>query len=209
MQALAAILGGSQSLHVNSRDEALALPSEESAQLSLRTQQILAYESGTADVVDPLGGSYYIEHLTNELEAQASEYIGRIDSLGGAVSAIEQGFQMREIGEAAYRHRQEVETGDRTIVGVNRFVTEEPPIEGLMRVDEEAARSQVERLEHLRRERDNGQVRSALGRLDEAARSDANAVPAILECVESYCTLGEVSEVLRNVFGEQKEMAAF
>jgi methylmalonyl-CoA mutase N-terminal domain/subunit len=187
----------------------LALPSEESAQLSLRTQQILAYESGTADVVDPLGGSYYIEHLTNELEAQASEYIGRIDSLGGAVSAIEQGFQMREIGEAAYRHRQEVETGDRTIVGVNRFVTEEPPIEGLMRVDEEAARSQVERLEHLRRERDNGQVRSALGRLDEAARSDANAVPAILECVESYCTLGEVSEVLRNVFGEQKEMAAF
>ena len=209
VQALAAILGGSQSLHVNSRDEALALPSEESAQLSLRTQQILAYESGTADVVDPLGGSYYIEHLTNELEAQASEYIGRIDSLGGAVSAIEQGFQMREIGEAAYRHRQEVETGDRTIVGVNRFVTEEPPIEGLMRVDEEAARSQVERLEHLRRERDNGQVRSALGRLDEAARSDANAVPAILECVESYCTLGEVSEVLRNVFGEQKEMAAF
>ncbi len=209
VQALAAILGGSQSLHVNSRDEALALPSEESAQLSLRTQQILAYESGTADVVDPLGGSYYIEHLTNELEAQASEYIGRIDSLGGAVSAIEQGFQMREIGEAAYRHRQEVETGERTIVGVNRFVTEEPPIEGLMRVDEEAARSQVERLEHLRRERDNGQVRSALGRLDEAARSDANAVPAILECVESYCTLGEVSEVLRNVFGEQKEMAAF
>ena len=209
VQALAAILGGSQSLHVNSRDEALALPSEESAQLSLRTQQILAYESGTADVVDPLGGSYYIEHLTNELETQALEYIGRIDSLGGAVSAIEQGFQMREIGEAAYRHRQEVETGERTIVGVNRFVTEEPPIEGLMRVDEEAARSQVERLERLRRERDNSQVHSALGRLDEAARSDANAVPAILECVESYCTLGEVSEVLRNVFGEQKEMAAF
>ena len=209
VQALAAILGGSQSLHVNSRDEALALPSEESAQLSLRTQQILAYESGTADVVDPLGGSYYIEHLTNELETQALEYIGRIDSLGGAVAAIEQGFQMREIGEAAYRHRQEVENGERTIVGVNRFVTEEPPIEGLMRVDEEAARSQVERLERLRWERDNGQTRSALGRLDEVARGDANAVPAILECVESYCTLGEVSEVLRNVFGEQKEMAAF
>ena len=209
IQALAAILGGSQSLHVNSRDEALALPSEESAQLSLRTQQILAYESGAADVVDPLGGSYYIEHLTNELETQALDYIARIDGLGGAVAAIEQGFQMREIGDAAYRHRQEVETGQRTIVGVNRFLTDEPPVEGLMRVDEEAARSQIERLDRLRRERDNAQTQAALDRLVEVARGDANAVPAILDCVESYCTLGEISEVLRNVFGEQKEMAAF
>ena len=209
IQALAAILGGSQSLHVNSRDEALALPSEESAQLSLRTQQILAYESGAADVVDPLGGSYYIEHLTNELETQALDYIARIDGLGGAVAAIEQGFQMREIGDAAYRHRQEVETGQRTIVGVNRFLTDEPPVEGLMRVDEEAARSQIERLDRLRRERDNAQTQAALDRLAEVARGDANAVPAILDCVESYCTLGEISEVLRNVFGEQKEMAAF
>ncbi len=212
VQALAAILGGSQSLHVNSRDEALALPSEESAQLSLRTQQILAYESGAADVVDPLGGSYFVESLTNELEAQAEDYIRRIDDLGGAVSAIEQGFQVREIGDAAYRHRQEVESGDRTIVGVNRFTTEEPPVEGLMRVDEAAARSQVERLERLRRERDDASVRASLARLSQTARSDGNTentVPAILECVESYCTLGEISEVFRNVFGEQEEIAAF
>ena len=209
VQALAAILGGTQSLHVNSRDEALALPTEESAQLSLRTQQILAYESGTADVVDPLGGSWYIESLTDDLEAQTLEYIRRIDDLGGAVTAIEDGFQMREIGDAAYRHRQEVESGDRVIVGVNRYVSDEPPVEGLMRVDEEAARQQVARLERLRRERDGGVARAALSKLEGVARSDDNTVPAILECAEAYCTLGEISGVLRSVFGEQEEMAAF
>ena len=209
VQALAAILGGTQSLHVNSRDEALALPSEESAQLSLRTQQILAYESGTADVVDPLGGSWYIESLTNDLEERALEYIRRIDDMGGAVAAIEDGFQMREIGDAAYRHRQEVEGGDRVIVGVNRYVSEEPPVEGLMRVDEEAARQQVARLERLRRERDGGAAQAALRQLETAARSEDNTVPAILGCVEAHCTLGEISGVLRNVFGEQEEMAAF
>ena len=209
VQALAAILGGSQSLHVNSRDEALALPTEESAQLSLRTQQILAFESGTADVVDPLGGSWYIESLTNELEAQALDYIRRIDDMGGAVAAIEDGFQMREIGDAAYRHRQEVESGDRIIVGVNRYANDEPPVEGLMRVDEEAARQQVARLERLRRERDGGVSQAALGRLADIARSADNTVPAILECVNAYCTLGEMSAVLREAFGEQEEMAAF
>ena len=209
VQAMAAILGGTQSLHVNSRDEALALPTEESAQLSLRTQQILAYESGTADVVDPLGGSWYVESLTDDLEAQALEYIRRIDDLGGAVAAIEDGFQMREIGDAAYRHRQEVESGDRVIVGVNRYNTEEPPVEGLMRVDEEAARQQLARLERLRRQRDGGAAMAALSRLEGVARSEANTVPAILECVESHCTLGEISGVLRTVFGEQEEMAAF
>ena len=209
VQALAAILGGTQSLHVNSRDEALALPTEESAQLSLRTQQILAYESGTADVVDPLGGSWYVESLTNDLEGQALEYIRRIDDMGGAVAAIEDGFQMREIGDAAYRHRQEVESGDRVIVGVNRYDTEEPPVEGLMRVDEEAARQQVRRLERLRSERDGGAAQAALSRLEGVARSGSNTVPAILECVEAYCTLGEISGVLRTVFGEQEEMAAF
>ena len=209
VQALAAILGGSQSLHVNSRDEALALPTEESAQLSLRTQQILAYESGAADVVDPLGGSWYIESLTNDLESQTMDYINRIDDMGGAVAAIENGFQMREIGDAAYRHRQEVESGDRIIVGVNRYNTEEPPVEGLMRVDEEAARQQIARLERLRRQRDRGAAQSALSRLSDAARSDANTVPAILECVEAYCTLGEMSGVLREAFGEQEELAAF
>ena len=209
VQALAAILGGSQSLHVNSRDEALALPTEESAQLSLRTQQILAYESGTADVVDPLGGSYYVEKLTNELESQAMDYIERIDRMGGAVAAIEQGFQVREIGDAAFRHRQEVESGDRVIVGVNRYATDSPPVEGLMRVDEEAARQQLERLERLRRERDGTAVKAALSRLEDVARSSENTVPAILECVEAYCTLGEVSQVFRSVFGEQQESAAF
>jgi methylmalonyl-CoA mutase N-terminal domain/subunit len=209
VQALAAILGGTQSLHVNSRDEALALPSEESAQLSLRTQQVLAFESGTADVVDPLGGSWYVESLTDELESQALEYIRRIDDMGGAVAAIEDGFQMREIGDASYRHRQEVESGDRAIIGVNRFVTDTPPIEGLLRVDEEAARSQIKRLERVRKERDGNQVTAALSRLENVARSADNTVPAILECVESYCTLGEICQVFRNVFGQQEQIVAF
>ena len=150
-----------------------------------------------------------MESLTDDLEAQALEYIRRIDDLGGAVAAIEDGFQMREIGDAAYRHRQEVESGDRVIVGVNRYNTEEPPVEGLMRVDEEAARQQLARLERLRRERDGGAAMAALSRLEGVARSEANTVPAILECVESHCTLGEISGVLRTVFGEQEEMAAF
>ena len=213
VQALAAILGGSQSLHVNSRDEALALPSEESAQLSLRTQQILAYESGSADVVDPLGGSWYVENLTGRLEAQALDYIARIDGMGGAVAAIEQGFQAREIGEAAYRHRQEVEAGERIIVGVNRYAGEEPPVAGLLRVDEQAAAQQIARLQRLRQERDSGAAQAALGRLEETARSPAdsgiNTVPAILEAVESWCTLGEISGVLRQVFGEQQSEPGF
>ena len=209
IQALAAVLGGSQSLHVNSRDEALALPSEDSVQLSLRTQQILAYESGAADVVDPLGGSYYVESLTNQLEKEAFMYIDRIEQLGGAVTAIEQGFQVREIGEAAYKHRQEVESGERTIVGVNRFVTDDPPIEGLLRVDDTAAKSQIKRLTRVRKERDGGQARAALSRLEDTARGTGNTVPAILECVESYCTLGEICQVFRDVFGQQEEIVAF
>ena len=209
IQALAAVLGGSQSLHVNSRDEALALPSEESVQLSLRTQQILAHESGTADVVDPLGGSYYVESLTNQLGKEALHYIDRIEQLGGAVSAIEEGVQVQEIGEAAYRHRQEVESGSRTIVGVNRFVTDEPPVAGLLRVDAAAALQQTQRLQRLREERDGAQVKAALARLDEVARGTGNTVPVILECVESYCTLGEICQVFRDVFGEQQEIVAF
>ena len=209
IQALSAILGGSQSLHVNSRDEALALPSEESVQLSLRTQQILAFESGAADVVDPLGGSYYVESLTNELEAKALDYIQQIDDMGGSVEGIEQGFQMREIGDAAYKHGQEVESGDRTIVGVNRFTAEEVPIEGLLRVNEEAAKIQIGRLEKLRNGRDYDKVKSSLDRLEQVARTNDNTVPAILECVESYCTLGEISQVFRGVFGEQDGSLSF
>ena len=209
IQALSAILGGSQSLHVNSRDEALALPSEESVQLSLRTQQILAFESGAADVVDPLGGSYYVESLTNELEAKALDYIQQIDDMGGSVEGIEQGFQMREIGDAAYKHGQEVESGDRTIVGVNRFTTEEVPIEGLLRVNDEAANIQIGRLEKLRNGRDDGKVKTSLERLEQVAKTSDNTVPAILECVESYCTLGEISQVFRGVFGEQDGSLSF
>ena len=209
VQALSAVLGGTQSLHVNSRDEALALPSEESVQLSLRTQQVLAHESGVADVVDPLGGSYYVESLTDRLEEEANRYIDRIDDMGGAVAALEHGYQAREIHESAYRHQQEVESGERTIVGVNQYVADTPPISGLLRVDPDQARLQVEGLQRLRKERDGAAVKRTLSRLEEVARSEENTVPAILECVESYCTLGEICTVFRGVFGEQGEMGTF
>ena len=209
IQALASILGGTQSLHVNSRDEALALPSEESVQLSLRTQQILAEESGVSEVVDPLGGSYYIESLTNRLEAEANQYLEKIDRMGGAISALEQGYQIMEIHESAYKHQKEVEDGDRVVVGVNKYTSETPPITGLVKVDPEQTRMQIDGLRRLRRERDDGPVKRSLSRLEEVARSDENTVPAILECVESYCTLGEISDVFRGVFGEQREFATF
>ena len=208
VQALAAILGGTQSLHVNSRDEALALPSEDSVQLSLRTQQILANENGVAEVVDPLGGSYYVESLTDHLEQEAFGYIEKIEDMGGAIAALERGYQVREIHEVAYRHQRELEAGERVIVGVNRYVSETPPISGLLKMDPELTRRQIERLQRLRRERDGAAVRSSLARLDEVARSDENTVPAILECVESYCTLGEICDVFRGVFGEQGEFVA-
>ena len=208
VQALAAVLGGTQSLHVNSRDEALSLPTEESAQLSLRTQQILAHESGAADVVDPLGGSWYVENLTDRLEAGALEYIARIDRMGGAVAAIEDGFQVREIGDAAFAHQRSVDDNERIVVGVNQYVTESPPIADLLRVDAAAAAEQVERLKTLRRERDNMAVQISLARLADAARSpDANTIPPMLECVEQYATLGEICDVLRQVFGEYEPSA--
>ena len=209
VQALAAVLGGTQSLHVNSRDEALGLPTAESAQLSLRTQQIIAHESGIADVVDPLGGSYFVENLTSRLESATYEYLDAIDRIGGAVAAIEQGFQVREIGDAAYRHSQAVESGERVVVGVNQYVTETPPVQDVLRVDATAAEQQVTRLRRLRRERDDAQVTGSLERLAQAARGTDNIVPPVLECVESYCTLGEICQVFRDVFGEQGQMSAF
>ena len=209
VQALAAILGGTQSLHVNSRDEALGLPTEESAQLSLRTQQIISHESGVADVVDPLGGSWYVENLTDQLEQKALEYIHEIDRQGGAVAAIEQGYQVREIGESAYRHQREVDAGERTVVGVNRYVSDTPPIGNLLRVDPEVARQQSDRLARLKHDRDNAQVKASLARLEEVARTNENTVPATLECVENYCTLGEICQVFRDVFGEQRGELAF
>ena len=209
MQALAAILGGTQSLHTNSRDEALSLPSEESVQLSLRTQQVLAYENGVGDVVDPLGGSYYVESLTSRLEEEAFRHIEKIDDMGGATAALEQGYQIREIHQAAYEHQQEVERGNRVIVGVNKYVGETPLIPGLLKVDPELQRRQIAGLQRVRAERDQEASKKALARLEEAARGEENTVPVILECVESYCTLGEICDVLRGVFGEQQEVMAF
>ncbi len=210
LQALAAVLGGTQSLHTNSMDEALALPSEKAVQIALRTQQIIAYESGVADVIDPLGGSYYVEKLTDLIEAEAQRYIDRIDDMGGALAAIEMGFQQREIQEAAWRHQRMVDEGRKVVVGVNRFCTDgqESPLE-LLRVRPEVVRRQLDRLEQVRQERDNAKVQHLLRLLEEAARSDANLMPVFIECVENYVTLGEMCNVLRRVFGEQREFMVF
>ena len=209
VQSLAAILAGVQSLATCSWDEAIALPSEESVQLSLRTQQIIAYESGVCDSVDPLGGSYLVESLTNSLEEEARGYIERIDDLGGAVAAIEQGFQQREIQESSYRYQRDIESGRRTVVGVNKFVSPYPRISDLVRLDPVVAQEQKERLAQVKQNRDNAEVGSALRRLEEAAQGTENTMPVLLECVEAYATVGEMSDVLRGVFGEQKEFISF
>ncbi len=206
IQALAAVLGGTQSLHINSKDEALALPTEDAVQLSLRTQQILAHESGVTDTVDPLAGSYYVESLTDRLEEEASDYIAEIDRLGGAVTALESGYQMREIHESAYRFQRRVEERDRIVVGVNEYRTDEPPIEKLQTIDPEETRRQVDGVVRVRRERDSAAARAALDRLDDTARSSENTVESIIECVEAYATVGEIADVLRGVFGEQREL---
>lgn len=201
-QAMAAVLGGCQSLAVCSYDEALALPTEESVRLSLRTQQILAYESGIADTVDPLGGSYYIEALTNEIEQRAREYIEKIDQMGGAVAAIEKGYIQQEIQESSYRYQKEIESGKRILVGVNKFQIPEPPVKGLLKVDPKVRELQIKRLAELKASRDNERVKKSLAQLEEAARGDENLMLPILDCVRAYCTLGEICEVLRKVFGE-------
>jgi methylmalonyl-CoA mutase N-terminal domain/subunit len=205
LQALAAVLGGTQSLHTNARDEALALPSEASALLALRTQQILAYESGIANTVDPLGGSYAIEALTNQVEQGAEEYLRKIDALGGVRCAIETGYIQREIQQAAYEYQRAVESGERVVVGVNRYATEGPPSLPLLRVDPEIERAQVERLGKLRGRRDGARVATLLKEIEATARSERNLMPAILEAVKAYATVGEISDALRNVFGEYQE----
>ena len=209
IQALAAVLGGTQSLHTNSKDEALALPSEHAVQIALRTQQVIAYESGSGDTVDPLAGSYFVESLTDSIEADALKLIERIDSLGGAVTGIENGFQQREIQEAAYRLQMDMENGRRVIVGVNRFQTEEPPVEGLMRVDPRVGERQCAKIAKVRRERDEAQVRQVLGRIEQAARGTENMMPLFVEAVEAYATIGEICDVLRGVFGEQRDALVF
>ncbi|MDA1349371.1 MAG: methylmalonyl-CoA mutase family protein [Chloroflexi bacterium] len=209
LQALAAVLGGTQSLHVNSKDEALALPTEESVQLSLRTQQVIAHESGVTDTVDPLAGSYYVESLTDRLEAEAFKHIERIDELGGAIAALEDGYQTGEIHESAYIHQQAVEREERIVVGVNKYQAPPPPIAKVQSIDPEQTRSQLQRLARVRRERDGSEVQASLKRLEEVARGSENTLPTILECVEAYATVGEIADVFRGVFGEQREFSPF
>jgi methylmalonyl-CoA mutase N-terminal domain/subunit len=205
IQALAAVLGGTQSLHTNASDEALALPTEAAARVALRTQQVIAHESGVADTVDPLAGSYAVEQLTSDLERLASDYIAKIDAMGGTLRAIETGYVQREIQEAAYRFQRAVESGDAVVVGVNRFRTEEADAPPTLRVDPSVERAQVERVGRVRARRDDGAAQAALARLEEAARGTENLLPRILSAVESYATVGEISHRLRRVWGEYRE----
>jgi methylmalonyl-CoA mutase N-terminal domain/subunit len=209
VEALAAVLGGTQSLHTNAMDEALGLPTERAALLALRTQQVIAHETGAADTVDPLAGSYFVESLTSEIEARAGEYLKRIDALGGAVRAIEMGFQQHEIHEAAYRWQKRVESGDAVVIGVNRFVEERDVKPPLLRVDESLHRARVERLAAVRARRSAAAFEAALASLRDAARGSANLMPAVLAAVEGDATLGEISDVLRVEFGTHHETFAF
>lgn len=205
LQALSAVLGGTQSLHTNSRDEALALPTEASALLAVRTQQIIATESGVTNTVDPLGGSYYIEKLTNEIEQGAEGYLRKIELMGGALRAIEGGYVQREIQESAYRYQQAVERGEQVVVGVNRYQDHGPQALPILHIDPRLEPAQVERLRRLRERRDNVRTKTALEGIESAARTDANLVPVILEAVKAYATVGEISDTLRRVFGEYHE----
>ncbi len=204
LQALQAVLGGTQSLHTNSRDEALSLPTEESVQIALRTQQIIGFESGVGDTVDPLAGSYYIESLTNEIENKAMEYIQKIDEMGGAPAAIEKGYIQREIHDAAYSFQKSIDSNERIVVGVNKFQVDEEHKFDYLRVNPESERKQIEQLETLRKTRNDGKVQTALKDLRQGAEGDTNLVPLILEAVKVYATLGEICGVLRDVFGEYK-----
>jgi len=204
LQALAAVLGGTQSLHTNSRDEAMCLPTAESVQIALRTQQIIAYESGVADVVDPLAGSYYVEYLTDQVERRAMDYLQRIDEMGGMLAAIDRGYVQREIQNSAYAYQRAVERGEAIVVGVNRYQVDEQPSLDMPRVDPVVGEAQRARLARLRSARDAAAVGHALNALRAGARTDANLVPLVLECVEVYATLGEICDVLRQVFGEYR-----
>ena len=205
IQALAAVLGGTQSLHTNSRDEALSLPTEDSVRIALRTQQIIAYESGVPETVDPLAGSYFIEAMTNRIEKEAWEYIDKIDKMGGMIKAIEEGYVQKEIQDSAYQFQKEVEEKERIIVGVNEFKIEEDIKPKILKVDPEIERIQIERLQELKKKRDNRAVKSALSTLKDKAKTDENLVPYIFDAVKAYATLGEISDVLRDVFGIYEE----
>lgn len=205
IQTLAAVLGGTQSLHTNSKDEALALPTEDSVRVALRTQQIVGYESGAADTIDPLAGSYYIESLTNKIEKEAIELIEKIDELGGAPSAIEKGFIQQEIMDSAYKYQKEIEKNEKIIVGVNKFQVEEEPPKGLLRVDPKVGVRQKGKIEALKEKRDNKKVKESLEKLRKACDGNENIMPFILDAVECYATLGEICGVMRDEFGEYKQ----
>jgi methylmalonyl-CoA mutase N-terminal domain/subunit len=205
MQALAAVLGGAQSLHTNGKDEALWLPTEEAARLALRTQQIIAHESGVTNTTDPLGGSYYIEQLTDSIERDARAYIERIDAMGGTLAAIEKGYIQNEVHNAAYQYQQSVESGDAVVVGVNRFKQEEKEQQGMFRLDPALEQQQIDRLRQLRAGRDAAQVEGRLSSLEQAARATDNLLPHILSCAEAHATVGEISDRLRKVFGEYQD----
>jgi methylmalonyl-CoA mutase N-terminal domain/subunit len=202
VQTLAAVLGGTQSLHTNGYDEALSLPTEEAARIALRTQQIVAFESGVADTVDPLGGSYFIESLTNEVEAAAWQLINQIDEMGASVSAIEQGFIQNEIAKSAYEYQHKIETGDKIIVGVNKFTSQQEKTIPLLKIDETIQKIQTEKLKRLKESRNNIHVKNCLQALNNKAVTGENIMPTVIDAVENYCTLGEIADELRNVFGE-------
>jgi len=208
-QALSAVLGGTQSLHTNAWDEALALPSQESALLALRTQQTIAYETGVTDTVDPMGGSYCMEKLTEDLEQAVWAYLDKIDELGGAVRAIELGFQQKEIQSSAYRYQMEIESQKRIIVGINKFQMKQEPPQGLLKIDPKVEQEQKQRLATVYRKRDQEKVEISLIRLEKAAKSNENLMPYFLECVREYTTLGEICDVLRKVFGEYRQENTF
>jgi len=209
-EAMAAVFGGTQSLHTNSFDEALALPTEDAVRIALRTQQVLAHEVGAVNTVDPLGGSYYLEHLTDELERQAYEYFDRIEKLGGVLPAIEQNFFQREIADAAFRYQAEVERGERVVVGVNRYRLEDERLPELLKVDPALEGKQVERVQAVRARRDSARAEAALARLKEdAARDDRNLMPAILDAARAYVTMGEMCDAWREVWGVWRETPVF
>ena len=208
LQGLSAVLGGTQSLHTNSYDEALSLPSQHAAELALRTQQILAYETGVGDAIDPVAGSWYVEHLTDEVERDAEDYVRRIDEMGGALAAVERGFQAAEIHENAFRIQRDIEAHRKIVVGVNDYIDEEAPPEGLHQHDITVGARRAKQVQRLRAERDTAKAETALRRLDEGARGDANMMPLLIEAVEAYVTLGEICERLRAVWGEQRESMA-
>ena len=209
MQALSAVLGGTQSLHTNSMDEALGLPTESAALLALRTQQVLAYETGVADTIDPLAGSYFVEQLTDEIERGAEEYLQKIDDLGGAVAAIEKGYQQREIHEAAYSWQKKVDAVDEVVVGVNKFTNDQELKPEILKIDPDLERDRRARLAALRDSRDASAAQSALETLRSIASSDGNLMPVIVAAVEARCTLGEIADQLREVFGVHRDEFSF